>query len=314
MKGKTMQTDDKRDEAIAWHIRLSEPTADGAEWAAFNDWLDADPAHADAYDMVALDDARLSDILNADDGAQNDNEPEIQPWYRRRGLLAVAASALIAVAMTPVFWKNTDFETIQTRPGETREIALADGSRIMLNGDTRIALDRDGDRFARLEAGEALFTIRHDAARPFIVETGDVTLKDIGTVFNVRQSGGALDVAVSEGAVAYNPKAEAITVAAGMQLQRSQSGAKPVLTNLARESVAGWRQGRLNYQNALLQEIAVDLSRATGDVVTVSPALATRRFTGTIRIEGDRKTLFHRLGALLGVRARRSKTGWELTS
>jgi transmembrane sensor len=314
MKDQTMQTSDKRDDAIAWHIRLSDPATGEADWAAFNDWLDADPANAEAYDLVAFDDARLSDVIGADVAVANDNQVEVLPWYRRRAVFAVVASALLAVIGIPAFWSGRDFETIQTRPGETRDIALSDGSHITLNGDTRIALDRGNERLARLEAGEAAFTIHHEAAQPFVVETGGVTLKDVGTVFNVRHLGDALDVAVAEGAVAYNPASDDVMITAGMQLTRAERRTKPVLSKVSRGAVAGWRQGRLTYQNALLSEIAVDLSRALGDPVSVSPELAQRRFTGTIRIQQDRPQFFRRLEALLGIRVRRNKAGWELTT
>jgi transmembrane sensor len=159
-----------------------------------------------------------------------------------------------------------------------------------------------------------VFTVRHDAARPFIVETGGVTLKDVGTVFNVRYSGDGIGVAVAEGAVAYNPESDAVMIPAGMQLNRIQRGTKPVLSIVSREAVAGWRQGRLTYQNALLTEIAIDLTRALGNPVSVSPDLAGRRFTGTLRIEKGHPQFFRRLEALLGIHTRRTKAGWELTT
>jgi transmembrane sensor len=314
MKDQTMQTSDRRDDAIAWHIRLSDPLTSDADWAAFNEWLDADLANAEAYDLVAFDDSRLSDVVEADVGVGNDNEPDALPWYRRRAVLAVAASTLLALIAVPTFWSGNDFATIETRAGETRDIALSDGSHITLNGDTRIAIDNRNERRVRLGAGEAVFTVRHDAARPFIVETDDVTLKDVGTVFNVRYSGDGIGVAVAEGAVAYNPESDAVMIPAGMQLNRIQRGTKPVLSIVSREAVAGWRQGRLTYQNALLTEIAIDLTRALGNPVSVSPDLARRRFTGTIRIEKDHPQFFRRLEALLGIHTRRTKAGWELTS
>src|SRR3546814_10207770 len=40
-----------RDEAAAWHARMMEPTSK-AEVVAFEHWLQADPAHARAYDEV----------------------------------------------------------------------------------------------------------------------------------------------------------------------------------------------------------------------------------------------------------------------
>lgn len=308
------------DEAIAWHVRLQGPVADGALWAEFTAWMEADSAHADAYDAVALADDRLSDELT-DVGtiaapsppANNDNEPGALPWYRGRAFLAIAASLVLALFLSPMLLTSPGMESIATRPGETREIALADGSKIALNGGTSIALDRKAERFARLESGEAIFMIKHDSARPFIVETGDGTLRDVGTIFNVRQSADGLEVAVSEGSVQYQPGSEAVTLTAGKQLRVKRGTSKPVVSAIDPATVGGWQQGRLSYRDAPLATIAMDLSRSLGTPVTVSPDIASRRFSGVIRIDRDEARLFRQLESLLGVRAHHSAKGWQLT-
>ncbi|MEG8031242.1 DUF4880 domain-containing protein [Sphingomonas aurantiaca] len=53
------------DEAVAWHLRL--PGAGAEEWHAFTDWLEADPAHGDAYDALTRADAELDDALTPPD-------------------------------------------------------------------------------------------------------------------------------------------------------------------------------------------------------------------------------------------------------
>lgn len=315
-----MGTGSIMDEAIAWHVRLQGPAADGALWAAFTAWMEADPAHADAYDAVALADDRLSDELaetiapeTYEPLATNDNEPRARSWYRRTAFLSVAASLILALFLTPLLLRSPDLDVITTQPGETREIALGDGSAITLNGGTTIHLDSKAERFARLDSGEAIFTIKHDSARPFVVETEDGTLRDLGTIFNVRQSASGLEVAVSEGSVQYEPGTEAVTVTAGKQLRVQRGKSSAVLTAIDPASVGGWRQGRLSYRDASLATIAVDLSRSLGTSVTVSPDLANRRFSGVIRIDRDEAKLFRQLESLLGVHARHSAKGWQLT-
>src|SRR5690606_22585823 len=92
---------------------------------------------------------------------------------------------------------------IETGPGEHRALALADGSRVILNGETRIGYDPKGSRRVTLAYGEALFEIRHDESDPFVVIAGDTRLVDAGTVFNVVHNSSTLEVGVAEGAVIY---------------------------------------------------------------------------------------------------------------
>ncbi|WP_411291481.1 FecR family protein [Sphingorhabdus sp.] len=313
-----MPVESKIEEAISWRIRLSDPAASADQWAEFSDWLEVDPANADAYDAIALADDDLSEtiaIAKSDRQLpQNDNAPVPVKLYRRRGMQAIAASVAVALLASPMLFLGRDLQTYETQLGETREITLSDGSQIAMNGGTVLRLDSKSNRFVRLESGEAVFVIRHDASNPFVVETGDATLQDVGTVFNVRQDGSSLEVSVADGAVRYNPKAEAVTVAAGNKLQVSKARPVPVISKADPKTVAGWRQGQLSYEEATLSAIAVDLSRAIGDKVAVSGNLGSRRFTGVIRLEKDRKLLFRRLEGLLGVRAQHSASGWLLTS
>ena len=310
-----------RDEAVAWHVRLADPAASSAEWAAFTDWLEADPAHAEAYDAIAMADTQLTETLatlRAEPATpQNDNTVNRVPWYRQRALWSMAgggAAVALAVFLLPAIFSAHDLTTYQTRPGETRDIALNGGSHIALNGGTRLELDTVSGRFARLEAGEAVFTIHHDAARPFVLETPDATLRDIGTIFNVRQNNDSLEITVAQGAVHYNPDAEAVMVSAGSRLHIAHAGARPSLSKADPASVASWRQGQLAYSGAPLTTIAVDLTRSLGTSVSIAPELAGQRFTGVIRIERDQEILFRRLASLLGVHARHTAAGWQLTS
>jgi transmembrane sensor len=315
MKDEKMWTEQGMEEAIGWHMRLSAACVPTEDWAAFTDWLEADPANAHAYDAVALADADLSDSLRAAAlPAHNDNEPVPARWYQRRGLLAVAASAVLALLASPFLLPGRSLQNYETRPGETRVIALADGSEIAMNGGTRLSLDAKASRFARVESGEALFTIRHDAANPFVVETADSTLRDLGTIFNVRQDDDGLDVAVAAGAVQYNPSDEAVTINAGNHLTVSHERPVPQLAAVEPGTVAGWRSGRLSYQSSSLRAIAADLERSLGARVKVSHELDDRRFSGVIFIDRDQKRFFRRLESLLGVRARPTAQGWQLTS
>jgi transmembrane sensor len=313
-----MQVERKIDEAIAWHIRLSDPAASAVAWTEFTAWLDADPANTEAYDTIALADTDLSEVIRVAQidalKPMNDNQPFPLRWYRRRGLQVIAASVAAVLLASPLLLSGRDLQTYATRPGETREILLPDGSQIAMNGGTTLQVDGKTHRFARLETGEAVFTIRHDAANPFIVETDDATLQDVGTIFNVRHDDDSLEISVADGSVRYNPQSDAVTVAAGSKLVVSKARPVPIVSKSNAKNVAGWRQGQLSYQDTRLDMIAVDLSRATGEKVRVSTDLGNRRFTGMIRVEKNRKLLFRRLEGLLGVRAEHTASGWLLTS
>jgi transmembrane sensor len=205
---------------------------------------------------------------------------------------------------------STDLYSIETVPGERRAIALDDGSRIHLNGASRVTLDRESPRFARLERGEALFEVVHKDADPFRVEAGEASIEDLGTVFNVSRREGAVSVAVAEGAVAISSGSKRVALSEGMAAKAEGGAIATGRQDL--ETIGTWRRGVLSYSSAPLSQVILDLSRSAGLQLALSPQLRGRRFTGVIMLDADRKTLLRRVPALLGVDIRPAPEGWLL--
>ena len=303
--------DDIEAAAISWEIRLRDARAE--EWEEFVGWLESDPAHLEIYEEVALaefpvaslSDSRTDEVQSRSFGAA------IQP--KRRMVLGWAVAASLVATLGYVTLDSTDnLLRLETAAGARRSHTLADGSRIDLNGATVLVLDRTRPRFAKVEKGEALFTVVHDPERPFGVEAGGTYIKDVGTVFNVAFSGGELEVAVAEGEVILNPNREAVNLSAGMVIRTE--GARAVVSRTEVESIGGWRAGRLSYDAASFSKIAQDLSRNLGIPVKLDPQLAKRRFSGVIVLDPDRTLVLRRVAGLLEVDARRTGDGgWNLT-
>ena len=72
--------------------------------------------------------------------------------------------------------------------GATYTLVLADGTEVFLNAETRMRFpDRftGGTREIFLD-GEAFFDVRRDERHPFVVRAGDVSVRVLGTTFNVK--------------------------------------------------------------------------------------------------------------------------------
>ncbi len=301
--------------ALVWHLRLRD--ADVDEWREFADWLAQDPAHNDAYEAVALRDAQLDEALAqasfpepAPDEQSGSQVGEAAPLHRLRWL-ALAASVVLVVFLSVRFLApGAATYAIETEPGETRTIALADGGAIVVNGGSRIVLDRKDERIAELVRGEAHFTVVHDAADPFVVTIGESRLVDIGTVFNVVRQGEDLRVAVAEGAVRYEGM-ESVDLAAGQAMYRMAEGRIEV-TRQRVEAIGGWVDGTLIYDRAALADIVADLTRTTGIAIELAPGLEQHRFSGVIQTHGEPTALRRRLAAVLGLTVEANEAGWTI--
>jgi transmembrane sensor len=294
--------------AQAWAIRVQDPAFDA--WDGFTAWLEADPAHLAAYEKALDDDAQMAGLLSI--AGQFDSQV---PVRSRRRLLVGAGGAVAATVVAAAGWwtfgAGPAEREIATGPGEQRVIALADGSKVRLNGATRMRFQPDAPRQVALLEGEALFEVRHDARNPFVVTAGAARLVDAGTVFNVVHQVQQTRVAVAEGAVIYRPGANEVRLQPGDAMTLTGTAA-PVLSRTAPQQIGSWRTGQLFYRDAPLDEVAADLTRSLGEPVEAVD-VGDRRFTGTLAVRGEPRAVLPRIAPLMGVRARKSKEGWILT-
>src|SRR5262249_8861242 len=113
--------------------------------------------------------------------------------------------AAVAAVTGTVFFSNIEAASATpyaTRVGERQSVTFADGSTAELNADTAIRVSMSpAKRRVRLIHGEALFAVRHDGARPFVVETSFGELRVHGTTFLVTLGVASARATVFQGVV-----------------------------------------------------------------------------------------------------------------
>ena len=303
---------DIEETARGWFVRLNGPDASETEWLAFQDWIEAEPAHRDAYDRVealwiALDEVPRSAL------PANDDLP--RPRRSRPGWLypavGMAAALALAVGVWPLFDAPTEIYRTESAP---RTVELSDGSVIHMNrhSDLSVRMER-GRREVVLSDGEAAFDVAHNASRPFVITASDHSVQVLGTAFNVVNHDGRFSVSVERGVVAVTPASskEAMRLTAGQRVD--QLGRQPaVLSRVDPASASTWRSGVLVYRNASLAEVGDDLSRYLDKPVNLSVSAQNLRFTGVLRV-ADEAVMLEQLKELAPVEVVRSADGVDLT-
>jgi transmembrane sensor len=135
---------------------------------------------------------------------------------RRRAAARVGAGVVAALAIAVGVWSwnagvgsrvhagNSAVALASAGASVARDFALADGSQVsLLSADSRVEVVEQTPAWvrARLGAGAARFDVRHDAARVFEVESGEVRVRVLGTAFSLTREGAFTRVAVERGAV-----------------------------------------------------------------------------------------------------------------
>jgi len=308
----TRISDQIADQAIAWHAR--QDAMDEAGWHALVEWLEADARHAEAYDRLALADGFLAAAPVRVAPAREPANDCGRPGWRLSRWIAVTAACAAAVTAIVMFRPPTpQTYALETRAGETRQVALADGSRIEIAGGSRLLLDRAAPRLVTLERGEALFHVRHDATNPFIVRSGGLAVEDVGTVFNVTREGKAFTVAVAEGAVMFQPRREAVMLTAGAMLSVREDRGEVRRGRIDTGLVGGWRTGRLSFSNTPVPEMLATIQRLYGTPISAEDGLSSRTVTGMITLSGEARRDVPHIASLVGANWRADGERWILT-
>jgi ferric-dicitrate binding protein FerR (iron transport regulator) len=99
--------------------------------------------------------------------------------------IAVAGLWLLTPARTPA---PAQKNTVSTRNGSRSKVDMPDGTQIWLNVGSRIHYDANFGKTNRDISliGEAFFDVARDASLPFTIHTDRLTVKVLGTAFNVK--------------------------------------------------------------------------------------------------------------------------------
>jgi transmembrane sensor len=236
------------DEASEWFVEFRVGDVDAAARERFDEWLRRSPEHIRAYMEIArtyvempnphgtkpLDVEALIAYASSGEnivpfdpvGSSPSHEPRAlaQPKAQqgraathtrspRRRFLAVAASALMVALAGGVWWQSARYPSYSTDIGERRSITLADGSTVDLNARSKLRVEfSKNERRVELLDGQALFQVAKDKNRPFIVASGEATVRAVGTQFDVYRKDSGTTVTVLEGRVAvYSTAAQPAT-------------------------------------------------------------------------------------------------------
>lgn len=258
---------DLRARAQYWVVRLAAKDIGETELDSLEAWLAADPRHARAF---ARERALWQDLGALDAPA----EPmPVRPAIRflppraatRRSLLRAAPVALAASIAAALFIPSLVLNLRadhRTAAGEVRSVALPDGTTAVLDSDSAISVSFDGDeRVIHLLAGRAWFDVRH-GNRPFLVEALGGETQDIGTGFEVRRDGGAVEVGVTEGSVQVRTPGSrhGPTLHAGDRARYTADGLEMQERGPAVD-IASWRNGELLFEERPVQAVIAEVAR-----------------------------------------------------
>lgn len=272
----------------------------------------------------------LNDLHTAGNVVIHENEdsskgPSIRRWIR---YAAIWAGAIMLIAGSYFIWKQSAkkqpalianrINQVIVPYGAPEKKILPDSTEVWLNAGSHIQY---ADNFIQktrdvyLE-GEGYFSVRHDAEHPFIVHAGNITVRALGTKFNVRayQNENKVEATLISGKIQVNiddkpdkniiliPNEKLTVTNESPKLSNTNTQVRKELSFEVKEveqipSISAirevaWLQDKLAFENEAFGDLAKRMERRYDvHIIFKTNSLGNERLSGVFENENIQKAL-----------------------
>ncbi len=292
-------TEKEFDELVRW-VKQEAQREEGKSWS-FDQWKLFEP------ELKKKDEKKYSALLNKIHHEINlkHRENEGNTVTKVKRWLSRAAAILFIPLLGVVFYmlSNSNFQTgkyvdqavdsleVIAPVGSQTVVQLSDGTEVNLNYGSRIKYPRNfnGDTREITLSGEGYFNVAHNPDKPFIVKTGKLNVKALGTEFNVRAYPGDDVIATTlvEGKVVIEkripgekPKPVG-TLIPGQHIAYLINSGKIISTKGRIDKYIAWKDGKLVFDNEPITMVAQKLSRNFNVDIEVADDIKDLTYTVT---------------------------------
>ena len=176
---------------------------------------------------------------------------------------------------------------VSVEKGQKANVVLPDGSKVWVNSDSRLIY---GSRFTSKERileleGEAYFEVAPDKDRPFIVETKNISVKALGTSFDVKsyKEDNWVSAVLMTGKVEVWSENEKLILEPNQRILFDKSTGKMEKSKVMDATdFSGWMYNTLSFEAETFENIVQTLQRLYNTkIVFESESLKKYRFTGS---------------------------------
>lgn len=277
------------EEAMDWFLRLKEPSRSRDDERDFAFWIGKSPLHREAWakacrtwEVMGATSPVNEDFWKSGNGTQVARR-HIPGWRLKVGAGIALAACLVGLVVSPSLITRYQAD-YTTATAEIRRITLEDGSIVDMGAASAIAVDfTAGSRRVELLSGEAFFDVRHDGQRPFLVDTGEIEVRVMGTAFDVNIAPETTTVQLARGIVGVSTahRGETMELSPGEVATFDRETGRLSQETIAIETIASWRERRLFVQDVPISTVVEELQRYHPSWIRIaSNDLANRRITG----------------------------------
>ncbi len=194
---------------------------------------------------------------------------------------------------------KNEFCTISVPRASKSEIMLPDGSKIWLNNNSKIIYPKKFNGHERKVEliGEAYFEIKKNYKVPFIVRTSDVSIKVLGTKFNVSAypNDKFIETTLISGKVTVNsnenPQNENV-LNPGESLTFDKVSNKTAIARVDTRFYTYWMKGEFSFKEEKFENLAKRIERIYNVEITFEdPIIKEKTYTGNFKVDDNIYTI-----------------------
>jgi hypothetical protein len=191
------------------------------------------------------------------------------------------------------------YNTLSTDRGRQYKVVLADGSAVWLNALSSIRYPTSFNHSERRVSitGEVYFEIKGDARKPFIVTTGGMDIRVLGTHFNVNAypDEAAAATTLLEGSIKVSRNADALVLLPGQQSLARKNGSLALIRNADVAAAVAWKNGYFTFDDTDIKSVMKQLTRWYDIDVRYEGDVAAERFWGDLPRNASLSTILNTL-------------------
>ncbi|WP_319266978.1 FecR family protein [uncultured Draconibacterium sp.] len=268
---------DKNTENINQSIlHFIQGNANEKEHAEVLNWINENPENRkelfkqkDLWNAAEIDSDRLIELENSE---WRELQHRIDKAKVKRGFFKelVKIAAIIVVALG-VGWmshylytetasaRKVEMRTVEAIKGQIKEVFLADGTHVWLNAGSQLSFPSDFTEKNREISlhGEAYFEVTSSEKNPFLVKTGNHTVKVTGTKFNICEypEDKMIETTLVEGKVKIISGNFFKDLYPGEQATFYTETAEVLIGEKDFDIYTAWREGRYEFRNESVDKV-----------------------------------------------------------
>jgi len=207
-------------------------------------------------------------------GLYETRRPKRNPWLRYAAIFFVVITSLFII--TQLIIKNNkativadSYDDVFNKgalKGQKLTIVFPDGTVVKLNSESYISYPKQfNDKIREVYLhGEAYFDVAHYDNWPFVVHSGDIETKVLGTAFNISAypENNYINIALVNGSVEVKSNnLKPVQLKPMQMISINESKGEPEISKFDFKEVTGWKDNIIVFKNASFKEVQFTLER-----------------------------------------------------